>query len=388
MSTSPSSTSPPYSGDGGRDATLVIQGFRTHRLSIPMPRRYVSGIHDYSATENVLVELDAGEATGSGHAFAFLPRQADAIMALVVDFAETLVGRPVDHVRGIWSELWRRINFVGQSGIAVMALGAVDTALWDLLAQRGGMPLHRLLGAAHADLPVYASGGWFTYAKEELVEEAHALAERGYRDYKIKVGHPDPRIDIERVEHLRAALGDQVRVMVDANQSWTVEQAIAAGRAFAELGVSWYEEPVAAHDVEGSARVAAAVDVPLASGETIFTRNGFRPLIESQAADVVMANVVRCGGPSQFMQVAMLADSHRLPVSSHTYTEVSAHLMAACPNAGMVEHIPGWWDELFADPPAIRDGRILLPDRPGLGFGFSERALHDLAVDPVAVGAA
>jgi mandelate racemase len=366
---------------------MVVQGFRTHRLSLPLPRRYISGIHDYGTTENVLLELDVGDAVGIGHAFAFLPRQADAIRTMVIDLAETLVGQPVDAVRAVWADLWARINFVGQSGVAVMALGTLDTALWDLLAQRAGMPLHRMLGAVRSALPVYASGGWFTYSKEELAEEAQALAEQGFAGYKIKIGHPDWRIDVDRVEYVMNAVGGSIPLMVDANQAWSVDRAISVGRILASLGVSWYEEPVAVQDVDGSARVTAAVDVPLATGETVFTRHGFQPLIEKRAADVLMPNVVRCGGPSQFMHVAGLAHTHRIPVSSHTYTEVSAHLMAACPNASMVEYIPGWWDGLFDDPPPIRAGVIQLPDRPGLGFTFAERALRDHSVDAAPAGA-
>jgi L-alanine-DL-glutamate epimerase-like enolase superfamily enzyme len=143
------------------------------------------------------------------------------------------------------------------------------------------------------------------------------------------------------------------------------------------MGVTWFEEPVPAHDLGASARIAAAVDVPLATGETVFTRHGFRPLIEQRAADVVMINLLRCGGPSEFLHVAAFADAHGLPVSSHTVTEVSAHVMAACPNATIVEYIPGWWDRLFEGAPVIADGTISLSDRAGLGFTFSEQAIQD-----------
>lgn len=366
---------------------MVIQQFRTRRLSIPLPRRYVSGIHDYETTENLLLELDAGDAVGIGHVFAFLPRHVDAIRTMVTDLGETVVGRRVDDVRAIWSELWQRINFVGQSGVSVMALAAVDMALWDLLSQRAGMPLYRMLGAVRDTVPVYASGGWFTYTTDELVDEGLAFAEQGYAGYKIKIGHPDPRVDLARVERLIDAVGGRIDIMVDANQSWSVEQATAIGRELVDLGVSWYEEPVAVQNIEGSARVAAELDVPLAAGETVFTRHGFRQMIEQRAADVLMPNVARCGGPSQFMHVAALADAYRLPVSSHTYTEVSAHLMAACPNAGMVEYIPGWWDGLFDQPPEIRKGHVHLPDRPGFGFGFADQALQEHSVDTMVVSA-
>lgn len=366
---------------------MVVQGFRIHRLSIPLPRRYISGIHDYGTTENVLIELDTGDAVGIGWAFAFLPRHVDAIQTFLTDLAETLVGTSVDNVRATWAKLWARINFVGQSGAPVMALAAIDTALWDLLARQAGVPLYRLLGAVRDRVPVYGSSGWFTYAKEELLDEALALREAGFTHYKIKIGHPDPAVDMERVEHVIAGVGDSVALMVDANQVWTVDEAIAHGRELESLGVTWYEEPVAVQDVEGSARVAAALDVPLATGETVFTRGGFVPLIEQRAADVLMPNVVRCGGPSQWMNVATLAESRHIPVSSHTYAEISAHLMAAAPNAGMVEYIPGWWDTLFDDAPAIHDGQIHLTDRPGLGFTISEKAIRDFSLEPVATGA-
>jgi L-alanine-DL-glutamate epimerase-like enolase superfamily enzyme len=350
------------------------------RLSVPLQRHYVSGIHDYRATENVLLELDAGDLVGRAHAFAFVPAHADAIRALMIDLAESLVGWDVTTNRDVYARLLRRINFIG-AGVATIALGAIDTALWDLVAQHAGSPLHRMLGSTRSSLPVYASGGWFTYSKEELVDEALAFAEGGFVGYKIKVGHEDWQIDLERVEHVLGVIGDRIELMVDANQAWTVQQSIEAGQAFAELGVRWLEEPVPVHDVEGSAQVAAAVDLSLANGETVFTRHGFQPLIERRAADVLMINLLRCGGPSEFLHVAGEAAAHGLPVSSHTLTEVSAHVMAACANATTVEYIPGWWDVLFEDAPGISGGKIILADRPGLGFRFSEQAIRDYSVD-------
>jgi L-alanine-DL-glutamate epimerase-like enolase superfamily enzyme len=360
---------------------LVVRAARTHHLSLPLPRHYVSGIHDYRATENVLLELDVGDAVGVGYAFAFLPGHARAIREIVCDLAETLVGREVDDVRAIWTELWRRLDFVGQTGLATIALGAVDMALWDLLGKRAGLPLHSLLGSVGDTLPVYASGGWFTCDKDELVEEAREFAAAGYAGYKIKIGHADPRIDLDRVEHLLARVEGEIDVMVDVNQAWSREQAIAAGRELQALGVTWIEEPVASRDIESSRRVREGLEIPVAAGESVFTRDGFARLIEGEGADVLMPNVARCGGPSQFMVVAALADANHLPISSHTYTEVSAQLMAASPNAGLVEYIPGWWDALFDEAPRVRDGAIALPDAPGLGITFSERAIAECSVD-------
>ena len=360
---------------------MVLQSFRTHQVSVPLGRRMTNGSFEFEAVEHVLLELDVGDATGIGYAFAFERRQAEAIRVMVVDLAETLVGRSVEAVRAVWGGLWQRLGYIGHAGPPVMALSVVDTALWDLLAQRAGLPLFRLLGASRSSLPVYATGGWLGYSREELVEEALALRERGFAHYKMKVGHSDWRIDVDRVGHLIEAVGDGMSVMVDANQGWSVPQAIAAGRALQALGVTWFEEPVDVEDVEGSARVAAEIDIPVAAGESLFTRHDFMRLIGRRAADVAMPDLMRSGGPGEFMHIATLADWNDMPVSSHAFTEVSAHLMAACPNAGLVELIPGWADDLFDTPPEIRDGRVHLPERPGLGFKFADKALHEHAVD-------
>jgi mandelate racemase len=319
--------------------------------------------------------MEAEGGTGIGHAYTFAPNQAESIRVLIEDLAETLIGQELTDVRRIWHDLWIRINFIGQSGPPVMALAAIDTALWDLLAQQARLPLYRLLGAHRDRLPVYASGGWLSYSAGELVEDALRFREAGYRHYKIKVGSPDWRQDLERVRAIRKAVGDDLVLMVDANQGWDEATAIQAGRALEQEGVSWFEEPVPVQDLSGSARIAAALEVPVATGETVFTRHGFLPLIEARAGDVLMPDLMRCGGPTEYMQVVALADAYQLPVSSHTFTEVSAHLMAAAPNCMLVEYIPGWWDDLFEGAPEIHDGFVHLPDRPGLGFRFAPDAM-------------
>lgn len=340
----------------------------------------VNGTFEFEALEHVLLELDVGEATGIGYGFAFERRQAEAIRAMVVDLAETLVGSRADTVRAIWKRLWNRIAYVGQAGPPVMALSAIDTALWDVLAQAAGLPLYRLLGAARSSLPVYVTGGWLGASKAGLVEEALAVRELGISRFKLKVGQEDWRLDIDRVAHLRERVPD-LELMVDANQGWSVPTAIAAGRALAELGVTWLEEPVASEDLEGSAQVAAALELPVASGESLFTSREFQRLIDAEAADILMPDLMRSGGPTEFLRIGTIAETRQMPVSSHLFPEISAHLMAATPNATVVEVVPEWSRGIFDTPPPIEGGRIHLPDRPGLGFGFSERAVAEFSIE-------
>jgi L-alanine-DL-glutamate epimerase-like enolase superfamily enzyme len=356
---------------------MILQGFRTHHLSIPLEREMVNGSFGFARVEHVLLELDAGEAVGIGHAFAFERRQAESIRAMVVDLASSQVGEPIGDPAAVWEALWRRTAYIGHAGPPIMALSTLDSAVWDLAGKRSGMPLWQLLGGRDEPLQAYATGGWMSYSVDDLIAEARDLADRGFGAYKMKVGHHDWRVDLERV----AAVADAVDVelMVDVNQGWSVDDAIAAGRELGALGVTWLEEPVAAEDVAGTSQVSAALDLQVAAGESLFTRFGLGRLIESRAVDVLMPDVMRCGGPSEFLRVAALAAESGIPVSSHAFPEVSAHAMAVC--GGLMEYIPGWTEPLFEGPPVVADGVVRLTEAPGLGLSFDRETIERWSVE-------
>lgn len=358
----------------------MITGITTHHVSLPLDRELHTAIHRISAIDHVLVEVEAGDLCGIGYAFTFNELQARAVREMVHDLADLLLGADELATREHFDAMSLHLNFTGNSGIGVLALSALDTALWDLKGRRAGMPLFRLFGGTRESLPVYATGGWTSYPVEQLVDEGQRFRDEGYSNYKIKIGFEDWREDVRRLQRLRSAVGDGLQIHVDANQAWDRISALQAGRAFEEIGVFWYEEPVSAADIAGSRDLARALDVPIATGETVFGLAGFRPLIEEGAADVLMPDVMRVGGLTGFLEVAGLAAAHHQAVSSHTFSEVSAHAMSALPNGTLVEYIPGWWDRLFEDAPVVKDGRIHLSDRPGLGFGFSERCKSEFAV--------
>lgn len=350
-----------------------ITNIRTYQHPIPLPQPLRTAIHIIPSVENVLVEIECDGLVGSGYAFCFRPGEAAAIRTMVEDLAESLVGTDPSAVRSSWQLMWKQINTIGQSGVGVLAVSALDTALWDLHAQRAGLPLFRMLGGSQTRLPVYATGGWTSQPVEQVIEDGLRHRDDGFRYFKIKVGSESWRTDVDRLEKLKSAVGDSMEILVDANQRWSVHDAITAGRAFSDCGVYWFEEPIAADDVAGSAAVTAAVDVPLATGETVYAIAGFKPLIEARGADILMPDLMRCGGPTGFLQVTQLAAAHNLPCSSHCFTEVSAHLMSLSPNGIPIESIPGWWDTMFDEAPRVVNGEIVLTDRPGLGITFSDR---------------
>lgn len=359
---------------------MRVERFRTYHLSLPLASARRTSLHSFHSVDYVLLEMEAEGLVGIGYAWTLARRQAEVVRAMMVDLAECVIGEDTGRVRGIWQDLWHRINFIGQSGPPVMALTALDTALWDLRSQEVGISLCRMLGGTRDQVPVYATGGWLSDSHEQLIEEGLSLKEQGFAGFKIKVGHSDWRIDVERVRQLREAVGD-MRIMVDANQVWTVKEAIRAGEGFGDYGVSWLEEPVSVHDVEGSAAVAAAIRVPVATGETVYTRRGLHPLLKARAGDILVLHLLRSGGPTEFMQMASLVDTYNLSFSTITFTEICAHLVAACPNGQFVEYLPGWTDELFEGAPPIDHGCIKLSDTAGLGFTFSNEAKQRYKID-------
>jgi L-alanine-DL-glutamate epimerase-like enolase superfamily enzyme len=353
---------------------MRIESVVTTRLSVPMRQPMRTAIHSTASTENVLIEVIADGLIGQGCALTLSRGQADAVRSIGDDLGQALVGRDALDINALWHSMLNHLNLTGTSGIGVLALSALDTALWDLLGQRAQLPLSVLLGRAHTRLPVYAQGGWLSYSVTELLDEAVAFERAGYQHYKMRVGSTDWRSDVRRVEAVVNAVGASFHILLDANQGWRRDEAIQAARALDGLGLFWLEEPVDANDLEGSALIAAAITTPICVGETIFGTAGFTQAIRSRAADIFMLDLQHCAGPTGFMRVAALAEAAYIPVSSHLFTEVSVHLLAACESAVILEYMPGWWDELFESKADIRDGFIDVPSKPGIGYRIGEAA--------------
>ena len=348
---------------------MRIDAIRVHHVSKPLQRRLVNSLFSIERMEHVLLEMDAGGMTGLGFVYSIDADQAKAVRAMMDGFARTMIGRDTDLIRLHWNAAQAAINGIGQTGMPVVAWAAFDVALWDLMAKQAGLPLYKLLGASRSEVPVYASGGWLV-PLDELVQEALDYKAQGFRHYKMKVGCADVREDLGRVEAVRSALGDGVEVMVDANQGWTVKKSIAVAPRLLDLGMTWLEEPVPARDYRGQAEIRESTAIEVVAGESLFTLTEMFELLRNGCVDVLNPDLQRCGGVTEFMQVCALANAYRIQVSSHVFTEASAHLVAAAPTALHAEYIPDWWRGIFTREPDIADGMLRLGDAPGLGVEF------------------
>jgi len=318
----------------------------------------------------VFVHGDTG-VIGENLVFTLNNRRTKVLRQMIDELADLLIGRDAGHIAEFWARAWKDINFLGHKGVPVVGISALDGALWDALGKTINLPLYRLLGGAQARVPAYHSGGlWLASTVDELVAEAQSFVAAGFKAMKMRIGAADPATDAARVRTVRQAIGPKIKMMADANQQLNENQAIRLGRLLEEFELTWFEEPLPAWDLDGLARVSAALDTPIASGETEYTRYGFRRMLELRSADILMPDLQRVGGVSEFMRVGHMAESHDVPVSSHLFPETSIQVLGALSNAIYLEYMP-WFSELYREQLEFDGGDAIVPERPGWGFTFN-----------------
>ena len=266
----------------------------------------------------------------------------------------------------------------GPGGIFTMAMSAIDVALWDIRGKYLNQPLWRLLGGHRDRVPTYASGSLRRGLTDDQAQKAaDILVRKGFREMKTQMalpGNPTPAEECRRVRVVREAIGPDIKLMCDINQRWRPEQAIDIGSRIEDVGLFWLEDVTTADDYQGLARVTAALKTPIAGGEYLYGIAPFAQMIRHHSVDIVMVDIVRAGGVTQWMKIAGMAEAYNLPIVSHVMPEILCHLIAACPNGLTVEYMP-WMLALYEETPAIEDGMLVLPEKPGLGLKFDEKAI-------------
>lgn len=335
-------------------------------------------IQSFVAQETPIVRItDADGATGTGYTYT-IGQGGSSVVALLRDhFAPRLIGREAHEVEAIWRDLFMFTHALSVGPLTALSLAAVDTALWDLRGRKLGQPLHLLAGGAQLRIPVYTTeGGWLHIEPAELVAEAEAALAGGFAGTKIKVGRPRLQEDIARLSVVRGAVGPAFQVMTDANQGFTVAEAIRRAGAFESEGLdlAWYEEPLPAEDVEGHVRLAAATRIPVAVGESLYHPAQFRDYLARNACSIVQVDVARIGGITPWLKVAHLAETFNVPVCPHFLMELHLPLVCAVPNGAWLEHIPQL-DELATSRVVVKDGFAAPPTEPGNGIAWDWDAI-------------
>ena len=361
------------------DAKITNTSLRI--FTVPTDAPEADGTFQWNRTTMVLIELSSGAASGLGYTYA--DTSTAKLAQSLLD--EVVKGRDAFDHGAILQAMYARIRNLGTTGIAMMAISAIDNALWDLRARLANLSLVSLLGRVHDGIPLYGSGGFTSYNDKQLRGQLGAWAEQGFGMVKMKIGsHPDD--DARRVNVARKAIGDSVQLFVDANGAYTVSQALNLAQDFHEKDVRWFEEPVSSDDLAGlrQIRERAPAGMDIAAGEYGYTAWYFRRMLDAEAVNVLQADATRCGGISGFLDAASLCWAAHRPLSSHCAPSLHLHVCCAVPRAVHMEyfHDHARIERMFFDGYCEPEKGLMKPDlsRPGLGLVLREKDVAKYAV--------
>ncbi len=354
---------------------MKIERVETTYYRLPLEPMGDAGHGAIDTEELITLDLHAEGLTGYGYAYT-IGRGGRAVRSLIdEDIVPLILGQDATDIRGLWDLMWQRLLYVGRGGLASFAIAAIDVALWDLYGVREGKPLYALLGAEPREIPAYGSGVDLPKPLDELLSQTEGFLERGLPGVKVKIGRPDPREDEERVEAVRALIGDDVDLMVDANMAWDADEALERGRRLERFDLYWYEEPTIPEDVSGHARISRGLDVPVAVGESLHSPHEFRRYVDERAAGVLQIDPITNGGITASLEVLKMADEADLSTSSHYTDELSAHLLCASMDPVYLEKHAFALDPYLEEPQRVTNGRVRPSETPGTGLRFDREAL-------------
>ena len=356
---------------------MKITHVTTRALRTPADNPLVVGLPAPTDTrEFVTLELGTDQgAVGLGLTF-FGGALTPALKTAVDELARLTIGEDPTQVEAITAKLRRAAGSSGPGGIFTLALSAVDIACWDLKGKAVGQSVCSLLGGLRDRVVTYASGALMRpHPIDYLAKAGPRLRDMGFRQMKMQCGsEPTVSASVERVRVMRESIGPDIDLMCDINQLWSVNQAIEVGRRIEPYHLFWLEDPTTHDDYPGMARIADALTTPIAAGEYHYGITPFRHLLEHRSIDIVMIDLLRAGGITQWMKIAGMAEAFNLPVVSHLVPEVHVHLVAAIPNGLTVEYMP-WTLALYEETPPIERGQLVVPKKPGLGLAFDQAAM-------------
>ncbi|MCQ4630332.1 mandelate racemase/muconate lactonizing enzyme family protein [Shinella sp. CPCC 100929] len=338
-------------------------------------------IQSFVSQETPLVTItDSDGAVGTGYSYT-IGTGGSSVMRLLADhLAPRLIGRDADQIEAIWHELEFATHATTIGAITSIALAAIDTALWDLRARKQNLPLWKLAGGAKDRCPLYTTeGGWLHIPVEALVEDALDAKAKGFTGSKVKIGKPHGSEDFARLSAVRKAVGDGYEIMTDANQGFSVDEAIRRAERLRELDLGWIEEPLPADDIDGHVRLNRSTATPIAIGESLYSIRHFREYMQKGACSIVQVDAGRIGGITPWLKVAHAAEAFDMPVCPHFLMELHVSLTCAVQNGKYVEYIPQL-DDITTSRLRIENGMALAPMTSGLGIDWDWDAIRSRSI--------
>ncbi len=351
---------------------------RVDILQVDLPPKVVrtDAIQSFVTQETPMVRVITDDGLqGTGYAYT-IGTGGSSVVALIRDhLAPRLIGRDPFETEAIWKSLFFATHATAIGAITSLALCAIDMALWDIRCLAAGRPLWKEAGGAQQAVPLYSTeGGWLHVDAKALVDDALAVKAQGFGGTKIKVGRPHVSEDVARLSAVRDAVGPAFEIMTDANQAFTVSEAIRRARLYEPLDLAWFEEPLPAEDLGGHVRLCHSTSLPIAVGESMYHPSHFREYLQRGACSIVQADVARVGGITPWLKIAHLAETFNVSICPHFLMEIHVSLCAAVPNAAWVEWIPQL-DDITTNRMTVSRGKAVPPSDAGVGIAWDWQAI-------------
>jgi mandelate racemase len=353
---------------------LTVRALRAVGVEVPMTFALGTSRGTITKAPLLLIDLETEEGiNGRSYLWCYFPAVMRAIATILDEIERVVKGEPVAPI-DLWNTLAARFALIGTQGIIRMAMSGLDVAAWDALAISADLPLATLLGSAPKPIRAYNSCGLGLMPPRKLADEAGKLLIGGFRAMKLRLGYPTLKQDLAALRAVRKRVGEDVLVMVDYNQALTLAEAMERGHALDQEGIYWLEEPIRHDDYAGCAALAGALRTPIQIGENFSLVTSMETALAAGAADYVMPDLERIGGVTGWQRASALAAARGIAMSSHLFPEVSAHLLAATPTAHFLEYVD-WADRVLQEPLRIVDGCAIVPERPGNGLTWDDKAV-------------
>ena len=365
---------------------MVIDRVETIILKKRVENPVSDSMHTYDVGGHLLTRIYTDDGiVGSALTYFGRINSGMATVKLIIDreLAPILIGKNPHHVRALRKEMYVATEYYGTLGVANFAIAAVDNALWDIKGKAANVPVADLLGARRPAIPAYAMVGWyFDGGMQEFIRQCTDAAEEGFTAVKLKVGRDALSEDVKRIQAIRSELGEDFRIMVDANCIFDEAEALRRGRAYEKLGVFWFEEPIQPYQRDSRIRLAQQLDIAIAIGENYFTRHQFYDIIKAGCADIIQPDNRRAGGVTEWLDIGTMCDVTGLRLASHGGGPGNVNVLCALESAIYIESGSLKGDEgFYAHPMKLRDGCLYIPEAPGMGTDIEPEYIRKYRID-------
>ena len=349
---------------------MIIKSIKTKIVSVPFSDPPKTGFLTLEKIDLLIVQIETKDGIiGTGHLHPLAGGLKTLEMCVNEMLKPLLIGETIKDIEALWTKMWNATFIQGRMGITVMAMSALDIALWDCYGRTKKMPLWKVWRGKSQALPVYGSGCYRGLGHDGMIEKAEKYVKLGFKSIKMQVAHCFTNDeDIANVRDMRKALGDNIGIMIDVNQGWGVEETIKVSKAIEKYNPEWLEEPVMADDFEGYQEICKSISIPVVTGENNFTHNDLLPFMKNKKISILQPDIMR-GGYTNLIFTSNLANEYGIKIAPHMFPELSIHIVASIKNPSWLEYM-GWYDHLWQEPLLPVNGTLKPSDRPGHGMDF------------------